>query len=102
MQTHQQVATDQEGYRRVRIARFFRTARDTFQISGLRGLWTGLIPRVVAAAISGFVLGPFFEFGELFARDNCRPLRSQLYLGDDPSRTIVHPRSTRSMFIDVK
>lgn len=102
MQLNQQVLTDGEGYRRVRIARFFKTLSDTFRIAGLRGLWTGVLPRTICAAAGGLLLGPFFEFGELVARDCIKPLRKTLYLGEDPTRTIVHPRSTRAMFIDVK
>eukprot|EP00931_Biecheleriopsis_adriatica_P115485 TRINITY_DN91273_c0_g1_i1.p1 TRINITY_DN91273_c0_g1~~TRINITY_DN91273_c0_g1_i1.p1 ORF type:complete len:326 (-),score=60.94 TRINITY_DN91273_c0_g1_i1:105-1082(-) len=102
MQIHERNTTNKEGYRRVKVARFFATFRQLFADTGFRGLWVGGVARAVCAAGSGLILGPVFEYGQLLADDSTRPLRNPLVLGEDPSRVIVHPRSTKDMFIDVK
>lgn len=102
MQTYQMISSNKEGFRRKKVQRFYKTIRDVYGAVGWRGFWLGVAPRTVCAAAGGLLLGPFFEFGQLIADDSNRPLRRPLILGDDPGKTIVHPRSTRDMFIEVK
>eukprot|EP00418_Pyrodinium_bahamense_P084381 CAMPEP_0179071174 /NCGR_PEP_ID=MMETSP0796-20121207/31397_1 /TAXON_ID=73915 /ORGANISM="Pyrodinium bahamense, Strain pbaha01" /LENGTH=366 /DNA_ID=CAMNT_0020768283 /DNA_START=1 /DNA_END=1099 /DNA_ORIENTATION=- len=102
MQVHQLVRSNQDGYKKVNVARFFKTFWETHRAVGVAGLWTGGLPRIITSAACGFLLGPFFEYGLVIAQDADRPLRKPFILPEDPSATIVHPRSTRSMFIEVK
>eukprot|EP00930_Biecheleria_cincta_P008050 TRINITY_DN109392_c0_g1_i1.p1 TRINITY_DN109392_c0_g1~~TRINITY_DN109392_c0_g1_i1.p1 ORF type:complete len:330 (+),score=50.06 TRINITY_DN109392_c0_g1_i1:172-1161(+) len=102
MQTYRMITSNREGFRRKKVQRFFKTIRDIYSALGWRGFWLGVAPRMVCAAVGGLLLGPFFEFGQLISEDSSRPLRRPLILGDDPGKTIVHPRSTRDMFIEVK
>lgn len=83
MQIHCMVTSDaKSGYRYFKVARVGKTFRETMAMAGWRG--------------------PLFEYAELLSNDADRPLRHPLILGEDPGRTIVHPRSTRDMFIEVK
>lgn len=102
MQVHQLVQPHRSGYTNLVPARFFRTLRDVHKMVGLGGLWTGVTARVLKAALSGLLLGPLYEFGQVVAEDAQRPQRMQLYLPQDPSGTIVHPRSYKSMYIEIK
>jgi len=102
MQTHQMITSDKAGYKKQKVMRFSKVLRATFRESGWRSLWVGGTARAVLAAASGLLLGPFFEYAQLIANDSQRPLRQRLVLGEDPSRIIVHPRSSKEMFIEVK
>ncbi|CAE8623730.1 unnamed protein product [Polarella glacialis] len=102
MQIHQMMHTNRDGFRRQKVARFLATLKETFKATGWRGLWTGCGPRVVVAAAGGLLLGPIFEFGQLIAGDSVRPLRRPLNLPEDPTHTIVHPRSSKDMYIEVR
>mmetsp|Transcript_136918 Transcript_136918/g.425401 ORF Transcript_136918/g.425401 Transcript_136918/m.425401 type:complete len:333 (-) Transcript_136918:125-1123(-) len=102
MQVHQLVRSNKEGYKKVQVARFFRTLREVHAAAGLRGLWAGGLARSLSAAACGLFLGPLFEYCQLLAEDTSRPVRKQFILPEDPAMTIVHPRSTRSTYIDVK
>ncbi|CAK9073457.1 Hypothetical protein SCF082_LOCUS35961 [Durusdinium trenchii] len=103
MQIHCMVTSDaKSGYRYFKVARVGKTFRETMAMAGWRGLWVGSMARVVQMGLSGLLIGPLFEYAELLSNDADRPLRHPLILGEDPGRTIVHPRSTRDMFIEVK
>jgi len=102
MQVHQLVRSNKEGYKKVQVARFFKTLRETHAAVGIKGLWTGGLARTLSAAACGLLLGPLFEYCQVLADDAKRPVRKPFILPEDPSATIVHPRSTRSMFIEVK
>ncbi|CAE7192694.1 BFAR [Symbiodinium natans] len=102
MQIHRMMTSRDDGFRRVKVARFFATFRETHQATGLRGLWAGGSARLCMAAAAGMLLGPALEYAQLISSDATRPLRRQLDLGEDPGRTIVHPRASKEMFIDVK
>lgn len=102
MQAHQLVRSNKDGYKKVQVARFFRTLRELHAAAGIRGLWTGGLARTLSAAACGLLLGPLFEYSQVVADDTRRPLRKPFILPEDPSQTIVHPRTTRSMFIEVK
>lgn len=101
MQVHRQIQSDRSGYRKVTIARVFPTFRDVYNLAGVRGFWVGGIARGSRAAIGGFVLGPLFEYGQLLADDASRPFRKKYVVPEDPSRTIVHPRSYRALNVEV-
>ena len=90
------------GYTYYKVARVGKTLRETISIGGWRSLYVGTVARVASMALSGLLIGPLFEYAHLVNTDAERPLRQRLVLGEDPGRTIVHPRSTRDMFIDVK
>lgn len=102
MQAHQLVRSGEDGYRMMKHARFFATIQEVWKAAGLRGLWAGALPRAARGALGGLLLGPLFHYAHLVAEDSQRPVRQQLYLPPDPSRTIVHPRATKAMFIEVK
>jgi len=102
MQIHQQVRSDNEGNRRAKIARVSQTFRDVYKIGGLPAFWTGGVHRVLSAAIAGLLLGPICEFAQLVLDDSMRPVRKPFILPQDPSSIIVHPRATKTMFIEVK
>eukprot|EP00933_Yihiella_yeosuensis_P082310 TRINITY_DN96153_c0_g1_i1.p1 TRINITY_DN96153_c0_g1~~TRINITY_DN96153_c0_g1_i1.p1 ORF type:complete len:340 (-),score=56.63 TRINITY_DN96153_c0_g1_i1:34-1053(-) len=102
MQVQNMNFTNKEGYRRVKVARFFKTCKETFGMAGARGLMAGALPRAISAGLGGFLLGPLFEYAQLIADDRQRPIRSALQLGEDPSRVIVHPRSSKEMYIEVR
>eukprot|EP00438_Fugacium_kawagutii_P026187 Skav211361 [mRNA] locus=scaffold677:379366:390505:- [translate_table: standard] len=98
MQVHRMV-THHEGWTYFKAPRFWRTVREIRSTAGFRGFWVGATARVVTTAVSGLLIGPLFEFAHLVSTDAPRPLRQRLVLGEDPGRTIVHPRSTRDMYI---
>ncbi|CAE7483893.1 mcfH [Symbiodinium microadriaticum] len=102
MQIHRMMTSRDDGFRRVKVARFAATLRETYQATGWRGLWAGGSLRLACGAVAGLLLGPALEYAQLLSHDAARPLRRQLDLGEDPGRTIVHPRSSKAMFIDVK
>lgn len=102
MQVNQMVTSGQDGYRKVRISRFFTTLSATYGAAGIAGFWTGGLARIGCSAAGGMFLGPLFEFGQLLAEDAARPVRKAFYLPPDTTNTIVHPRSQRAMFIEVK
>lgn len=102
MQVHQLVRTDHQGFHKITPARFFKTLKQTKDIAGLKGLWTGCLARSLRAGAGGILLGPLYEFGQLIADDSLRTLRKPLVLPRDPSETIVHPRSYQAMFIEIK
>mmetsp|Transcript_66798 Transcript_66798/g.157316 ORF Transcript_66798/g.157316 Transcript_66798/m.157316 type:complete len:326 (+) Transcript_66798:22-999(+) len=102
MQIHQMMTSRSDGYKKVKIARFLATFREVHQAAGWRGLLVGSSPRLVYATFSGLLLGPLCEYVQLLSNDSTRPLRSQRDFGQDPGSTIVHPRNTKDMFIDVK
>ncbi|CAE7540314.1 mcfH, partial [Symbiodinium pilosum] len=82
MQIHRMLTSRDDGFRRVKVARFFATLRETYQATGLRGLWVGGTPRIASAAFGGLLLGPAFEYAQLLSSDSTRPLRSHLDLGE--------------------
>mmetsp|Transcript_89574 Transcript_89574/g.172404 ORF Transcript_89574/g.172404 Transcript_89574/m.172404 type:complete len:342 (+) Transcript_89574:30-1055(+) len=102
MQIHEQVRSDKEGYRRSKLARVSQTFRDVYKMGGLPAFWTGGVHRVLSAAIAGLLLGPFYEFAQNVSDDSLRPVRKPFILPKDPSSIIVHPRATKTMFIEVK
>jgi len=102
MQVHQLMRSGEDGYKKVKQARFIATLREIWTAGGVRGLWTGCTARTSRAAFAGLLLGPLFQFGHVVAEDAVKPLRRALVLPPDPANTIVHPRSRRSMFIEVK
>lgn len=102
MQIHSVITSGKSGYKYYKVPRFWRTLREMISTAGWRSLWVGSTARVLTMATSGLLLGPLFEYAHLVSTDAPRPLRQRLVLGEDPGRTIVHPRSTRDMFIDVK
>jgi len=102
MQVHEQAFSGKGGYRIVKIRRVWKTFREVYSAGGIRCFWTGWLPRASCALVGGFLLGPLYEFGQLIMDDAARPLRVPLDLPDDPAHTIVHPRSSRSMYIEVK
>merc|ERR1739845_296122 len=102
MQTHQMVLTDKRGYRKVTIPRVSRTFKEVFNIGGVRALWTGGLARCTRAGVAGIVLGPIFEFVCRVAEDMDKPFRKLYIPPPDPSSTIVHPRSEKAMYIEVK
>lgn len=102
MQAHELVKSDKDGFRKVIIPRFFVTAGKVWKAGGVLAFFTGSLPRVFGAASAALFLGPLYEYGHLLAEDNQRPVRKEFYLPPDTSNTIVHPRSQRAMFIDIK
>jgi len=102
MQVKERVQSDKEGYRRVRIARVSGTLFETYTMAGIRGLWTGGVARTLSGAVGGLLLGPMFEYASVLAADMQKPTRRPLVLGEDPSRTIVHPRSFHASYIEIK
>lgn len=102
MQVHQLVRTDQQGFHKISPARFFKTLRQTKDIAGVKGLWTGCLARSLRAGAGGLLLGPLYEFGQLIADDSLRTVRKPLVLPRDPSETMVHPRAYQAMFIEIK
>mmetsp|Transcript_229 Transcript_229/g.372 ORF Transcript_229/g.372 Transcript_229/m.372 type:complete len:324 (+) Transcript_229:132-1103(+) len=101
MQVARQTKSDHNGYRKVTIARVVPTLREVYKMAGVGGFWAGGVARAARAAIGGFLLGPIFEFGQLLSDDATRPVRKAFVVPDDPSRTIVHPRSYRALNVEV-
>lgn len=101
MQVHQQVRSDHSGYRKVTIARVVPTLKEVYSMAGVMGFWAGGLARGLRAAAGGFLLGPLFEYGQLIADDAGRPMRKAFVVPEDPSRTIVHPRSYRALNVEV-
>lgn len=102
MQVHQLVRSEKAGWRKVTIARVAAKFSETHAAVGVRGFWIGGCARALKAGVHGLLLGPLFEFCHIVAEDYDRPARNIFVLPEDPSRTIVHPRSTKAMFIEVK
>lgn len=101
MQVHRRVRSDHSGYTRVTIAGVVPTLQEVYKMAGVRGFWAGGFARTSRAAIGGFLLGPMFEYAQLLSDDATRPLRKAYVVPEDPTRTIVHPRSYRSLNVEV-
>lgn len=102
MQVHQLVRSNKDGYKKVQVARFFKTFRATHAAVGIAGLWTGGLARTLSAAGCGLLLGPLCEYCQVIVDDQRRPFRKVYIIPDDGTGTIVHPHATRTMHIDVK
>mmetsp|Transcript_10234 Transcript_10234/g.22637 ORF Transcript_10234/g.22637 Transcript_10234/m.22637 type:complete len:321 (-) Transcript_10234:174-1136(-) len=102
MQAHQLMVSGEDGYRKVKVVRYFETLAATYKAAGLRGLWVGTVPRALRGGIGGLVLGPFLYYGQLIAEDCEKPLRKPYIVPRDPSSTIVHPRQHKALYIDFK
>uniref|UniRef100_A0A7S1AMA3 Mitochondrial carrier protein n=1 Tax=Noctiluca scintillans TaxID=2966 RepID=A0A7S1AMA3_NOCSC len=96
MQVHHAVRSSQRGFKQVSFATFRNTLSD-LAACGVRGFWTGCAARVVHSMAGGLLLGPLFHYGGVIAYDASRPRRKIWDLGEDPSRVLVHPRSTDIM-----
>jgi len=101
MQAHQLIKSDRSGYRKVTVPRVTATFQEVYAMAGVRGLFTGSLARMLSASVGGLLLGPLFLFGQVLAEDSSRPLRTMFVIPEDPSRTIVHPRSYRSLNIEI-
>merc|ERR1712113_942794 len=102
MQTHQLVRSAEGGFTRMKVARWRPIIAETLKIAGVSGLWVGCLPRALRAAIGGLAMGPLFQYAKLVAEDEAKPRRQAFVVSRDPSNTIVHPRSQKAMYIEVK
>eukprot|EP00927_Polykrikos_kofoidii_P057148 TRINITY_DN51259_c0_g1_i1.p1 TRINITY_DN51259_c0_g1~~TRINITY_DN51259_c0_g1_i1.p1 ORF type:complete len:344 (-),score=34.38 TRINITY_DN51259_c0_g1_i1:74-1105(-) len=102
MQVHQVTRSDKSGFKKVSTARVSATFIEAYKVAGVRGLWVGGLARTLKAAFGGFLLGPLFEYCHLVADDCFRPLKNPYIMPANPSGTIVHPRASQAMFIEVR